>query len=505
MFSELGNYSSPQYQVILIAIGAYALYARYGYGISKYPGPLLASITNFWRLGYTVRGRHSMPMVDLHKKYGNVVRYGPNMLSFSDPRAIQDIYMGTDQFPKSDLYAISDIILNGEKHETLFSTRNPGRHGKMRRAYGPAFSMTAVAHLEIYVDETINFFMKTTTDRYANKIGPEGSLDIGQWMQYFAFDVLGQLVYGERHGFIERNDDVDGIIGVVNVGNIYNYNIGHVSWMDSFLYKNPMLNWLAEKGYIDLAFAVIPFARKHITKRENRPKTGVDESTGSLLDRMLALQENNPEMLSNIEIVKLCAILSFAGSDTTAITISALFYYLVKNPGVYSKLLKEIDGALPAGSARLPFVTAQTLPYFEICLKETFRVHPATAFNFERVVPAGGRKVGKDFIPGGTIVGMNPWTVHRNQDIFGKDADIWRPERWLDTERAAEMNKYMFHFGAGSHMCIGRNISMLEIYKIVPVFLRTFEISLEKPYAQWKLYNTMFAKPTDCNMRLRSR
>ena len=68
------------------------LYFRYKNGFSKYNGPFLASFTDLWRLLYAYLKEHQAPMLDVHEKYGDVVRLGPNMFSFAKPEAIKDIY-----------------------------------------------------------------------------------------------------------------------------------------------------------------------------------------------------------------------------------------------------------------------------------------------------------------------------------------------------------------------------------------------------------------------------
>jgi cytochrome P450 len=60
------------------------------------------------------------------------------------------------------------------------------------------------------------------------------------------------------------------------------------------------------------------------------------------------------------------------------------------------------------------------------------RLHPGVGFPLERFVPEEGLKVDDVFLPAGTIVGMHAWVVHRDRAIFGKDADEFRPERWID-------------------------------------------------------------------------
>lgn len=63
----------------------------------------------------------------------------------------------------------------------------------------------------------------------------------------------------------------------------------------------------------------------------------------------------------------------------------------------------------------------------------------------------------------------------------------------------------MFQFGAGSRTCIGKNISLLEIYKLVPNFLRRFDVELEDPRRDWRLHNAWFVKQLGFNVRFRER
>ena len=86
--------------LIFLLLLAQPLYARYSQGLNAYPGPFLASVSGVWRVWYTWYHRHEKPLVKLHEEYGEVVRIAPNVLSFSDPRAIKDIYGAQQNFPK---------------------------------------------------------------------------------------------------------------------------------------------------------------------------------------------------------------------------------------------------------------------------------------------------------------------------------------------------------------------------------------------------------------------
>ena len=126
----------------------------------------------------------------------------------------------------------------------------------------------------------------------------------------------------------------------------------------------------------------------------------------------------------------------FAGSDTTAASLRAIFYYLCRTPSAHKKVLDELDEAIRGGKLSDPitFAEAQELKYFQAVVKEALRMHPAVGLLLERVVPRGGTEVGGVRLDGGTVVGVNPWVAARDEEVYGEDSGIFRPERWLDAD-----------------------------------------------------------------------
>jgi hypothetical protein len=78
--------------VFVVAISAYLLSNRFNRGLNKYPGPFLASLTDWWRFWIVYKRRPEVTHIKLHAKHGDVVRLGPNSLSFSNPKALKTIY-----------------------------------------------------------------------------------------------------------------------------------------------------------------------------------------------------------------------------------------------------------------------------------------------------------------------------------------------------------------------------------------------------------------------------
>lgn len=269
--------------------------------------------------------------------------------------------------------------------------------------------------------------------------------------------------------------------------------------LDKILYKNPIWSLLDRLGLIENTYSFARFSKNRIDERlqaiekaKKDPVAGSAVECGDLLTQLLKAQRDRPDFFTDARILTVASSLTTAGSDTTAITLAAIFYNLLKNPSTYKKLNEELEDAAQKGIIpkspleEVSWSASQQLPYLDACIKEAFRIHAAIAFNLERVVPPQGAVISGEFIPGGTIVGCNAWIIHKRREIFGDDVDTYRPERWLidpqknradEEARVTKMASTLFHFGAGSRSCLGRHISLLEIYKIVPSFLRRFDVS----------------------------
>ena len=138
---------------------------------------------------------------------------------------------------------------------------------------------------------------------------------------------------------------------------------------------------------------------------------------------------------------------SFAGSDSTASTMQSFFHLMLKHPDVYRKLQVEIDDAQAHGrlSSMISWNEAQALPWFQAALKESMRCRPAVGLNITSIVPAVEVELGGRFFEASTRLAVNGWVLHRDRKVFGEDADVYRPERWLkDEETAKYMERHMF-------------------------------------------------------------
>jgi len=166
---------------------------------------------------------------------------------------------------------------------------------------------------------------------------------------------------------------------------------------------------------------------------------------------------------------------SFAGTDTTANTITMLLYFLSSNPPAYIRLRKEIDGATAAGLLSKPMKDSEIrqMPYMQACIREALRLMPPLqSTHFYKAAPPGGDTVCGYHVPHGARVATNStmYTIGRLESFWGDDAEEFRPERWFETDegrRQAMLTRTDLVFGHGQFACVGKVIAWMEISKTV--------------------------------------
>lgn len=213
----------PWAAIVLLAIIplTWIAYQRFFHPLASVPGPFTASLTRLWMTKHSWDGDMNTTMIALHKRYGPLVRTGPNELSVADLTAIKTIYGAGTQFRKSTWYS----VWQGHRKFDLFAERDEKIHAQQRRLVSRAYSMDALKDLEPHVDTAINTFL--------SKMGTlkNGPVDMGKWTQVsakhitvfdvedvllthvfhhdqlFAFDIIGEVTFSNSFGFMDAGAD----------------------------------------------------------------------------------------------------------------------------------------------------------------------------------------------------------------------------------------------------------------------------------------------------------
>lgn len=161
---------------------------------------------------------------------------------------------------------------------------------------------------------------------------------------------------------------------------------------------------------------------------------------------------------------------SIAGSNSSAHALRMIILSIITNPPAHASLLAEIRQHVSSVSTPISWSQIQTLPYLQAVVREGLRMWPPLAGLGFKQVPPEGDTINGFFVPGGTQIGQGFHAVGRSRLVWGEDADMFRPERWLlaeESELKRMIAAWDTHFGHGKYVCLGKPIALMEIHKAV--------------------------------------
>ena len=396
--------------------------------LSHVPGPFLAAFTNIVRLRWVLTRKAQYIHIDLHRKYGPLVRIGPNTVSVGDPAEIQQIYGLTGSYVKSDFYPVLQPHAQGAAMPGLFNTQDENLHRIMKRPIAGIYSMSNLVSFEPYVDSTMSVFFNELDRRFAQT----GDVcDLGVWLQRFAFDVIGEITFSRRLGFLEGAQDVDGIMHSIWHHFERAAPVGQVPWVDKLWDKNRLLAWI----WPPPTSPIVRFATERADERKDTsPLEDEELNNRDFLSRFIEAKSKDDKTPS-WALTAWTTSNVLAGSDTTAILLRTILYNLLKHPETLDRLQRELQQTADrSGFSKHEAVAwseAKDLPYLDACIKEAGRLHPPFGLQLERIVPSGGATICDKRFEAGTVVGINAWVAHRDEETFGANAGEWDPQRWL--------------------------------------------------------------------------
>lgn len=178
----------------------WAVYSLYFHPLSKYPGPKLYAISRLPREYANLSGTLHYKVKALHGEYGNVLRLGPNELSFVSAQALKDVYNRHGRegcFPKDHI--AYNLPPNGV--HSILTVVDDNDHSRYRRLLNHAFSEKALQEQAPLLQKYVDLLM---TLLHAN--ASEGPQDMVAWFNYIAFDIIGDLSLGEPFGCLEESN-----------------------------------------------------------------------------------------------------------------------------------------------------------------------------------------------------------------------------------------------------------------------------------------------------------
>lgn len=450
------------------------------------PGPLAARLSGLWLFSTARRGKRFLLVHEAHKQYGPVMRIQPNHVSINDDDAIQAIYGHGNGFLKADFYDAFVSIRRG-----LFNTRNRAEHSRKRKVVSHTFSAKSIGQFEPYIHQNLELFVRRwdglAAEAASSKPGSSAAVDCLNWFNYIAFDVIGDLAFGAPFGMLEAGADVAELRSSPDKPPVYAPAVeilnrrgevsGTLGCMPGLI---PYAKWLPDPFFSRGVTAVKELAGIAIAQVRRRLDNPPPADRKDLLARLMEGRDEKGEPLGREELTAEALTQLIAGSDTTSNTSCALLYHVVRTPGVVAKLREELDAAIPADVDVPTFDQVRDLPYLQAVINETMRHHSTSGIGLPREIPpeSPGVTIRGHFFPPGTILSVPTYSVHHSKDIWGPDADEFRPERWADvTDR--QKNAFI-PFSYGPRACIGRNIAEMELKLIVAAWVRRYDVELRQ-------------------------
>ncbi|RDA92665.1 hypothetical protein CP533_3730 [Ophiocordyceps camponoti-saundersi (nom. inval.)] len=436
---------------LVLGAAAVVIYRLWLHPLARVPGPRLAAVSNLW-YALQVRNGHAIELaINLHRKYGEAVRVGPNEVWFNSSEAYDQIYSARGGYEKSDFYLATCLTrprldwrlrLHFPDTLDLLSERDAKRYRLQRRLIGQVYRASNVAKFEAAVDGVLD----DVVERVGRLQGE--AIDLNEWMHIVVVECLGACVLSWSPGMLRDQTDYGSLIHSYQ-GWRRKSVFGLFPLAAKLALIRPAFDrlfgrlwgvtWEKPPGFRNF----FPEVNKRISRRLKtalRPVPAADDRRDLLAD-LIQLHRDKPEF-SHTYLKKMAMTNFGAGHETMASTLTSILAMIGSHPEVHQRAASEIRGGPNLSQLR----------YTRAVIKEAMRLHPVVAMSLPRKAPAGGLGIRGLWLPPDTTVGCSPVALQRNEQIFGPDAASFRPDRWLRCEAESQriMDRCSLSWGGGS-------------------------------------------------------
>ncbi|QPC65684.1 hypothetical protein HYE67_007915 [Fusarium culmorum] len=406
--------------------------------LRRFPGPKLWAISYIPYARSFTSGHGHKDVLELHKKYGPIIRVGPNHLSVDHPDGMQDL-RGHRKSGEHGKDAHNSLV---NRHNIIGANRED--HQRFRRLLAHGFSAQSMLAqqpiIKSYIDKLFIRFHQASS-------GGQKPVDVEKWFNFATFDIVGDLAFGEPFGCLE--------------------DATYHPWVDlifqsmknmTFLISSRRLSWIGP-----LFMMTVPRSlrtklaeNQELSRQKVRKRLDLGTERPDFMDAMLRKSEALDMPISFEELTSNSFILIIAGSETTATLMSAATYFLATHPECLAKLNDEVRSAF-LSEEQIDMLSVGELKYLSAVLDESLRLYPPAPGPAPRMISQGGDTIVGEFIPEGTSVDIWHWVLYHDPDHFAM-VDEFHPERWLgDDPRFSRDVKNVFQpFSVGPRSCIGK-------------------------------------------------
>ncbi|KAI1128601.1 cytochrome P450 [Nemania abortiva] len=434
---------------------ALASYRLLLHPLSKYPGPSLAKLTQAYAGFYAIKKRLHIEVYQFHKRYGPVVRVGPDRLSFNTVTALRDIYQN-ERITKASTYLVTtrNNIFN------VFSAIDNDLHRQKRQIVSRAISDRSIQAFEPVLLEKLDITLK----QILHSSRTSTPADITEKSRQLALDVVGQLAFGyDLH--IQTKEDNRFIMKSMTFGNFRGNVYQHFP-----LLSKMYIDKIGDKVFYDARERYFRLLDKMISSRMAQGRDAKNDFYSIAADSYQDTSRGSELWIESIFFL-------VAGGDTTATAICGTFFYLSRYPECYRKLAREIRTTFKNGRDIKTSPQLASCHYLRACIDESMRMSPPISTTLWREQVSGADTdepliVDGHVIPKGILVGVNTYALHHNEEYF-PDPFTYKPERWLEAN--VNIMAAFAPFSTGPRACAGKNLAYLETSLFVAKALWYFD------------------------------
>jgi len=435
-----------------------------------------------------------------HDKHGRLIRIGPNHILSDDPDVIRQMSHVRSGYCKSNYFTTGRFIPGSDNTLSFGGRHNKEAHHHQRTLVASAYAgkENQSPTLEGIVDAQLAKLINLIETKYISS-GPADEfrpLNFAALAQFFTIDVISALGWSEPLGFLDRDEDVGNYTQILENFLPIRAALGSLPILPAML---PVLERMLPKPGEPTGLGKLEgIAQRAVEARLKAYADGDhDDPKEMKRDVLAAFIEKG---LRGDALLNEIFMYLVNGSDSTSTALRVMLAMLTTSPVAYAALNAEIASAATTGlSSPATYAECLALPYLQAAVREVLRLFPPPSELFKEVPPGGDTLCGK-FIPAGTLVGHNAYAMGRRRDIYGQDADVFRPERWIDAaaaaaaaaaeggggggdkERLTRMTRAQeLVFGYGQFACLGKNVSLTEISKVTVELLRRFDFCVVDP------------------------
>ncbi|KAL9129513.1 MAG: hypothetical protein Q9217_002037 [Psora testacea] len=309
-----------------------------------------------------------------------------------------------------------------------------------------------------------------------------------------SLDITTQFLFGRSTGCLDPSwqsrGEQAGNLDVEKFVEAFTYLQNSVSGQESrFGVLGLFLPDWKKKGYVRSLHAFADNLIQRAIADNNAP--GISEDSMSV-KRYVFLYELLNQTNDLVKIRSELLNILLAGRDASASLLSNVWFELSRRPSVWSRLQQEI-GTLSTSNPS--FEELKALKYLHAVFNESLRLYPIVPENSRQaatdtILPLGGGPDGKApiFVPKGDFVHWSLWSMHRRHDLFGVDAESFKPERWLDTpdHKGLRVGWEYLPFNGGPRICLGQQFALTEAAYITVRLMQEFEGIESRDAEPWR-------------------